>query len=143
LQIDHESRSPTPEFEMRQRKVDKNHNENRNETEQPKKLSKTVTRLKTIVALFRRLLFDKQLLEVLSPWIVLIEICLCVFIIWRVKCELRFFYLFINIVPDTEIDWSTYMQQVACFANGTLDYTQIKGDTGPIVYAFCLLVLSH
>lgn len=35
---------------------------------------------------------------------------------------------------DTEIDWSTYMQQVQCFINGTLDYSQITGDTGPIVY---------
>ncbi|CAG2173398.1 unnamed protein product, partial [Oppiella nova] len=34
----------------------------------------------------------------------------------------------------TEIDWSTYVQQVQCFLNGTLDYNAIKGDTGPIVY---------
>ncbi|XP_017460666.1 PREDICTED: lethal(2)neighbour of Tid protein-like, partial [Rhagoletis zephyria] len=34
----------------------------------------------------------------------------------------------------TEIDWSTYMQQVECFLGGTLDYEAIKGDTGPIVY---------
>lgn len=26
------------------------------------------------------------------------------------------------------------MQQVECFLNGTLDYQQISGDTGPIVY---------
>ena len=39
-----------------------------------------------------------------------------------------------NLWTDTEIDWSTYMQQVECFLNGTLDYTAISGDTGPIVY---------
>ncbi|TMS35431.1 hypothetical protein L596_002837 [Steinernema carpocapsae] len=37
-------------------------------------------------------------------------------------------------VPYTEIDWSTYMQQVECYLNGTRNYTLISGDTGPIVY---------
>ncbi|NWV32579.1 ALG3 mannosyltransferase, partial [Grantiella picta] len=35
---------------------------------------------------------------------------------------------------DTEIDWKAYMQEVEGFVNGTLDYTQLKGDTGPLVY---------
>ncbi|NXL25223.1 ALG3 mannosyltransferase, partial [Setophaga kirtlandii] len=35
---------------------------------------------------------------------------------------------------DTEIDWKAYMQEVEGFANGTRDYTQLKGDTGPLVY---------
>ncbi|NXS52411.1 ALG3 mannosyltransferase, partial [Brachypteracias leptosomus] len=37
-------------------------------------------------------------------------------------------------VPYTEIDWKAYMQEVEGFANGTLDYTRLKGDTGPLVY---------
>ncbi|NWI70935.1 ALG3 mannosyltransferase, partial [Todus mexicanus] len=37
-------------------------------------------------------------------------------------------------VPYTEIDWQAYMQEVEGVANGTLDYTQLKGDTGPLVY---------
>ncbi|NXD86834.1 ALG3 mannosyltransferase, partial [Halcyon senegalensis] len=37
-------------------------------------------------------------------------------------------------VPYTEIDWRAYMQEVEGFANGTLDYTRLKGDTGPLVY---------
>ena len=36
--------------------------------------------------------------------------------------------------PDTEIDWSTYVQQVEAFLSGTRDYGQIRGDTGPCVY---------
>ena len=35
---------------------------------------------------------------------------------------------------DTEIDWSTYVQQVEAFLNGVRDYSLIKGDTGPVVY---------
>ena len=38
-------------------------------------------------------------------------------------------------ISDTEIDWVAYMQEVEGFLNGTLDYTQLKGDTGPLVYA--------
>ena len=35
---------------------------------------------------------------------------------------------------DTEIDWSTYMQQVRLFLKGERDYTKLEGDTGPLVY---------
>lgn len=34
----------------------------------------------------------------------------------------------------TEIDWTTYMQQVEIFLAGERDYLLIKGSTGPIVY---------
>lgn len=34
---------------------------------------------------------------------------------------------------DTEIDWVAYMQEVEGALNGTLDYSQLKGDTGPLV----------
>ncbi|CBY25187.1 dolichyl-P-Man:Man5GlcNAc2-PP-dolichol alpha-1,3-mannosyltransferase [Caenorhabditis elegans] len=44
-------------------------------------------------------------------------------------------HLVILKVNYTEIDWSTYMQQVECYVNkGILNYTQIGGDTGPCVY---------
>ena len=35
---------------------------------------------------------------------------------------------------DTEIDWTTYMQQVSLFLSGERDYTLLKGSTGPLVY---------
>jgi hypothetical protein len=35
---------------------------------------------------------------------------------------------------DTEIDWSTYMQQIAVFLKGERDYRKIEGSTGPLVY---------
>jgi hypothetical protein len=36
--------------------------------------------------------------------------------------------------PDTEIDWSTYMQQISLYLKGERDYAKISGDTGPLVY---------
>jgi alpha-1,3-mannosyltransferase len=44
----------------------------------------------------------------------------------------------LNFIPiffliDTEIDWSTYMQQVKVYLKGQYNYTLISGDTGPIV----------
>lgn len=35
---------------------------------------------------------------------------------------------------DTEIDFSTYMQQVSLFLSGNRDYTKLTGSTGPLVY---------
>lgn len=35
---------------------------------------------------------------------------------------------------DTEIDWKAYMDEVEGVVNGTYDYTQLRGDTGPLVY---------
>ncbi|XP_076807503.1 dol-P-Man:Man(5)GlcNAc(2)-PP-Dol alpha-1,3-mannosyltransferase-like [Clavelina lepadiformis] len=40
----------------------------------------------------------------------------------------------INKVKYTEVDWLAYMQEVGGFLNGTCDYMQLKGDTGPLVY---------
>jgi len=37
-------------------------------------------------------------------------------------------------VPYTEIDFSTYMQQISLIEKGELHYDKIVGDTGPIVY---------
>ena len=34
---------------------------------------------------------------------------------------------------DTEIDWSTYMQQVGQFMAGERNYSLIHGDSGPLV----------
>ncbi|GAB4819571.1 hypothetical protein N2152v2_006617, partial [Parachlorella kessleri] len=35
---------------------------------------------------------------------------------------------------DTEIDWVAYMQEVAGYQKGELDYAKLAGDTGPLVY---------
>lgn len=41
--------------------------------------------------------------------------------------------LIINKTKYTEIDWIAYMQEVEGVVNGTYDYYQLKGDTGPLV----------
>ncbi|KAK6104874.1 ALG3 family protein [Brugia pahangi] len=55
--------------------------------------------------------------------------------------------LVIRKVPYTEIDWTTYMQQVSCYEQGIRNYSKIEGDTGPIVYPaghiWFYLILSH
>ncbi|EFA76064.1 glycosyltransferase [Heterostelium album PN500] len=49
-------------------------------------------------------------------------------------CDVAINYLVVTKVEYTEIDWSTYMQQITLFMNGERDYTKLEGDTGPVVY---------
>ena len=35
---------------------------------------------------------------------------------------------------DTEIDWVAYMEEVKGVIDGQFDYSQLKGQTGPLVY---------
>ncbi|XAR61320.1 Dolichyl-P-Man:Man(5)GlcNAc(2)-PP-dolichol alpha-1,3-mannosyltransferase [Bertholletia excelsa] len=42
--------------------------------------------------------------------------------------------LIIAFVPYTKIDWDAYMSQVSGFLAGERDYSNLKGDTGPLVY---------
>ncbi len=37
------------------------------------------------------------------------------------------------VCADTEIDWIAYMEEVAGFLGGDLDYANLKGQTGPLV----------
>jgi len=39
-----------------------------------------------------------------------------------------------NMLADTEIDWTTYMQQIELYRKGERDYKNIVGSTGPLVY---------
>ncbi|KAK2583997.1 hypothetical protein KPH14_006456 [Odynerus spinipes] len=69
---------------------------------------------------FWSLLTDPRKIALTANLFILLEIILNVFIIEK--------------VPYTEIDWKAYMQEVEGFLNGTLDYSKLKGDTGPLVY---------
>ncbi len=67
-----------------------------------------------------RSLFDFEYFSIVAILLLLFETVLNVFIIQRISY--------------TEIDWTAYMQEVEGFINGSLDYSQLKGDTGPLVY---------
>ncbi|KAL2713077.1 hypothetical protein V1478_017270 [Vespula squamosa] len=69
---------------------------------------------------FRNLLTDPRKIVIIAKLFILLEILLNVLIIEK--------------VPYTEIDWKAYMQEVEGFLNGTLDYSKLRGDTGPLVY---------
>lgn len=56
----------------------------------------------------------------MGPLFVLGDALLCALVTWK--------------VPYTEIDWTTYMQQVSLYISGERDYTLIRGSTGPLVY---------
>lgn len=49
--------------------------------------------------------------------------------------------LIVRHVAYTEIDFSTYMQQVEVFLGGERDYSNIAGDTGPCVYPAAFLYI--
>ncbi|KAL4221776.1 dolichyl-P-Man:Man(5)GlcNAc(2)-PP-dolichol alpha-1 [Mactra antiquata] len=60
---------------------------------------------------------------------------LCVpvmFLLFVAECIVCF--VVIHKIKYTEIDWVAYMQEVEGVLNGTYDYFQLKGDTGPLVY---------
>lgn len=49
--------------------------------------------------------------------------------------DLLIAFAVIIIVPYTEIDWRAYMQEVSgVLEDGQMDYTKLRGDTGPLVY---------
>ncbi|EFA05490.1 lethal(2)neighbour of tid protein [Tribolium castaneum] len=68
----------------------------------------------------KKFIYDPHYLKPTCFLLFLFEIILNIFIIERVNY--------------TEIDWKAYMQEVEGFMNGTWDYKELKGDTGPLVY---------
>lgn len=66
------------------------------------------------------LFMDPFLNRLVVPTLVPIASILCKVVVAKVKY--------------TEIDFSTYMQQIELVNSGQLDYSKITGDTGPMVY---------
>ncbi|CAK1599970.1 unnamed protein product [Parnassius mnemosyne] len=59
-----------------------------------------------------------------------------------IVAELILNILIVEKVPYTEIDWKAYMQECEGFLNGTLDYSKLRGDTGPLVYPAGIYLLQ-
>lgn len=70
--------------------------------------------------MFYKLIVDPSMLWVAAVCLLVAEIFVNIVVIQR--------------IPYTEIDWKAYMQEVEGVNNGTFDYLQLKGDTGPLVY---------
>ncbi|KAJ5973416.1 hypothetical protein N7481_010626 [Penicillium waksmanii] len=56
----------------------------------------------------------------IGPLLILGDAVLCALVIWKISY--------------TEIDWTTYMQQVKLYLDGERNYPSIEGSTGPLVY---------
>ncbi|XP_038672834.1 dol-P-Man:Man(5)GlcNAc(2)-PP-Dol alpha-1,3-mannosyltransferase isoform X1 [Scyliorhinus canicula] len=86
----------------------------------PSSRSRSPSYLGTLWQEKRWLLFKPQYTLPVAACLWLAEICVNLWVIRK--------------VPYTEIDWRAYMSEVEGVINGTYDYTQLKGDTGPLVY---------
>lgn len=56
------------------------------------------------------------------------------FVILLLIVEFVLNLVIIKKVKYTEIDWVAYMQEVKGYLDGQLDYLQLYGNTGPLVY---------
>ncbi|XP_054102158.1 dol-P-Man:Man(5)GlcNAc(2)-PP-Dol alpha-1,3-mannosyltransferase isoform X1 [Callithrix jacchus] len=70
---------------------------------------------------------ERRLLLREPRYTLLVAACLCL-------AEVGITFWVIHRVAYTEIDWKAYMAQVEGVINGTYDYTELRGDTGPLVY---------
>lgn len=70
--------------------------------------------------LANELLFNSNYVFIVAAILIPLELLVNCFIVYK--------------IPYTEIDWVAYMQEVEGFMNGTLNYYELKGDTGPLVY---------
>lgn len=68
----------------------------------------------------RKLVNDPGVLYLAIPFLLILEFVINLAVVEK--------------VPYTEIDWRAYMQEVEGVLNGTLNYAELKGDTGPLVY---------
>jgi alpha-1,3-mannosyltransferase len=67
-----------------------------------------------------RLAQDPKQITWIGPLLIMADTALCFLIVWK--------------IPYTEIDWTTYMQQISIYLSGERNYTKFTGSTGPLVY---------
>uniref|UniRef100_A0A670ZJC4 Dol-P-Man:Man(5)GlcNAc(2)-PP-Dol alpha-1,3-mannosyltransferase n=1 Tax=Pseudonaja textilis TaxID=8673 RepID=A0A670ZJC4_PSETE len=93
----------------------------------PRRKGAAGTGYPVLIRALRRAWQEKHLVLFEPRFTPLVAACLCL-------AEVGVNLWVIQRVAYTEIDWKAYMDEVEGVVNGTLDYTQLKGDTGPLVY---------
>nr|XP_046215433.1 LOW QUALITY PROTEIN: dol-P-Man:Man(5)GlcNAc(2)-PP-Dol alpha-1,3-mannosyltransferase-like [Oncorhynchus gorbuscha] len=83
--------------------------------------------LSRVWATLRKLWQEKHLILFQAEYTILVAS-----VLWFLEIGINIWV--IQKVAYTEIDWKAYMDEVEGVINGTYDYTQLKGDTGPLVY---------
>jgi hypothetical protein len=89
------------------------------------------------LAMWEKIWKHRSILFIIA--LIVAEVLLCIGIIYKIPCKrltvgsIRTYFLF-SLPSDTEIDWIAYMQEVEGFLSGERNYSNLKGDTGPLVY---------
>ena len=76
--------------------------------------------MKNLICTARGMLLDPCWMTTMMALIMLAEVAVNTLIVKR--------------VPYTEIDWKAYMSEVEGYLNGSTNYYELKGGTGPLVY---------
>lgn len=97
------------------------------------------TYLAQLVTAIKLLLNDKRYFWHLAILAILGDAVLTQLIIRFISCQLLLAYNPVNLLIKslhsvTEIDYETYMEQVACYETGERSYTFLTGPSGPLVY---------
>jgi len=100
------------------------------------------------VASVKLLLNDKRYFWHLATLVIIADIVLTQLVIHFVPCTqlrplLRMGGFAHNDFIDTEIDFTTYMRQIDVYITGELDYSMLKGPSGPLVYALSCFHARH
>jgi len=72
------------------------------------------------ISSLKKLIFSPSHAWIAAIVLLVVELCVNIVVIHKVNY--------------TEIDWVAYMQEVEGVINGTMDYSKLRGDTGPLVY---------
>ncbi|KXJ19785.1 Dol-P-Man:Man(5)GlcNAc(2)-PP-Dol alpha-1,3-mannosyltransferase [Exaiptasia diaphana] len=84
------------------------------------KKDKTKFDLKTAVEWVKSLFLEPKNSWIIGLVLFCAELVVNLLVVWKIRY--------------TEIDWQAYMQEVEGVINGTYNYYELKGDTGPLVY---------
>jgi alpha-1,3-mannosyltransferase len=84
----------------------------------------------------KSLLVDPRKYATLACLVIAGDALLTQLIIRLIPCRSASLFIYssgIIAFPDTEIDWETYMYQVAIIQSGERNYSKVTGPTGPLV----------